>query len=163
MYVKDQPETAQELRQTIIEYENRRFKMQVLYGSFIYSHTRISPLIHSLARLHSFPTEISQSYYAVFIVVVRGVAFTWTGVHAQTLLQPLVVQPGLTVGAPLPPNSRIRLRAVAGHSWSQCSSISGTPWYFYAVVESLRVMTFSRMSTVYRIPYTITFHIYIYI
>ena len=36
------------------------------------------------------------------VVVVRGVAFTWTGVHAQTLLQPLVVQSGLTVGAPLP-------------------------------------------------------------
>ena len=26
-----------------------------------------------------------------------------------------------------PPNSRIRLRAVAGHSWSQCSSVSGAP------------------------------------
>ena len=38
----------------------------------------------------------------VVVVVVRGVAFTWTGVHAQTLLQPLVVQSGLTVGAPLP-------------------------------------------------------------
>ena len=38
------------------------------------------------------------------VVVVRGVAFTWTrGVHVQTLLQPVVVQPGLTVGAPLPP------------------------------------------------------------
>ena len=58
-------------------------------------------------------------------VVVRGVSFTWTGVHAQTLLQPLVVQPGLTVGTP---NSRIRLRAVAGHSWSQCSSVSAALW-----------------------------------
>ena len=38
----------------------------------------------------------------VVVVVVRGVAFAWTGVHAQTLLQPLVVQSGLTVGAPLP-------------------------------------------------------------
>ena len=39
----------------------------------------------------------------VWVVVVRGVAFTWTrGVHEQTLLQPLVLQPGLTVGSPLP-------------------------------------------------------------
>ena len=38
---------------------------------------------------------------AEVVVVVRVVAFTWTGVHAQTILQPLVVQPRLTVGEPL--------------------------------------------------------------
>ena len=51
--------------------------------------------------------KINIKFYNVFyccrtvVVVVRGVAFTWTGVHAQTILQPLVVQSGLTVGAPL--------------------------------------------------------------
>ena len=54
-------------------------------------------------RTHSNAVSRSCISTAVVVVVVRGVAFTWTrGVHAQTLLQPLVVQPGLTVGAPLP-------------------------------------------------------------
>ena len=39
-----------------------------------------------------------------------------------------------SVGA-APPNSRIRLRTVARHSWGQCSSVSGAPWQCGQVVE----------------------------
>ena len=38
-------------------------------------------------------------------------------------------------GGAAPPNSWIRLRAIAGHSWSQCSSVSGAPWQCGQVAE----------------------------
>ena len=74
-----------------------------------------------------------RSSHPVVVVVVRGVAFTWTGCANA------ITASGCTTRADsrgaAPPNSRIRLRAVAGHSRSQCSSVSGAPWQCGQVAE----------------------------
>ena len=51
-----------------------------------------------------------------------------------------------------PPNSRIRLRAVAGHSWSQCSSVSGAPWQCGQVAEESASTMFRYAASLWQWP-----------
>ena len=68
------------------------------------------------------------------VVVVSGVAFTWTtGVHSRMLLQPVVVQPGLTGGAPHPKLTWERVGPLRGRTSYDTSRRS--------VVPNLWVMT----------------------
>ena len=52
----------------------------------------------------------------------------------------------------VPPNSRIRLRAVAGHSWSQCSSVSGAPCQYGQVAEESASTMFRYAASLWQWP-----------
>ena len=55
-------------------------------------------------------------------------------------------------GGAAPPNSRIRLRAVAGHSWSQCSSVTGAPWQCGQVAEKSASTMFRYATSLWQWP-----------
>ena len=55
-------------------------------------------------------------------------------------------------GSAAPPNSRIRLRAVAGHFWIQCSSVSGAPWQCGQVAEESASTMFRYAASLWQWP-----------
>ena len=55
-------------------------------------------------------------------------------------------------GGAAPPNSRIRLRAVAGHSWSHCSSVSWAPWQCGQVAEESASTMFRYAASLWQWP-----------
>ena len=78
----------------------RRLWSMLSIAAHISSRTRIVPYV--LLRSYKIFVVTLVIAVSVVVVVVRCVAFTWTGVHAKMLLQAMVVQTRLIVGAPLP-------------------------------------------------------------